>query len=88
MEKKICRNMCQKLVPGPISVLVNSLKQPMHVTNSIENTIFWKRIIIKLQKFEDIEFLRWDKKHFSWFLKWVFGKILKKSRTQALNKFT
>ena len=42
--------MYQKLVPDLLLILVNNPKQPLHVVNSFEIKIFWKRIIKVLKK--------------------------------------
>ena len=40
-------NVHKKLVSDPFLILVNNPKQTLHVRNSFENKIFWKRIIKK-----------------------------------------
>ena len=39
-------NMCHKLVPDLVLILVNNPKQPLHA-RYIKNKIFWKRFIKK-----------------------------------------
>ena len=38
--KNHAENVHQKLVPDPIFILVNNLKQPLHAGNSFKNKIF------------------------------------------------
>ena len=42
--------MPQKLIPELFLILVNNLKQPLHVRNSFTNQISWKRMIKKFLK--------------------------------------
>ena len=44
---KSCRKYAWKASPDPFPILVNNPKQQLHVRNSFENKIFWKRIIKK-----------------------------------------
>ena len=46
--KNYAENVHQKLVPDPLFILVNNLKQPLHALNSFKTKIFWKRIIKNL----------------------------------------
>ena len=46
-KKKYAENVHQKVVPDPLFILINSPKQPMHVRNSCDIKIFWKRTIKK-----------------------------------------